>query len=193
MGGKGKRKRPSPRNLVHTRVSPASTTPFLTSVPGVGGWKKRKHVFCYFCLFFIREIIETRASSPGPHCSGLQGEHTSLWFFIFLRSHHLSNREFLCAEARLPSGGHLGELQLGEAVGIVKRTPPSPLQPGFQRHSHGLGARPYPEVPERRRGRASIPPALCQLGYGPQCIPVQSPTLLNKNGFFFGKYLCLCI
>jgi hypothetical protein len=70
----------------------------------------------------MEEIIEPELSSLPAH-HGFSGEHTSLWFFIFLRSYHLSNREFLCTGALLPSGDHLGELYPGLAVGTRKRNP----------------------------------------------------------------------
>lgn len=132
--------------------------------------RKRNHVFCYlFCLFFIGEIIGTRAFSPGPPPVGLQGEHTSLWFFIFLRSHHLSNREFLCAGGRLPSGGRFG----GTAAWLSSWDQKQPqLHSSLVSSATAMAWGPglTPRCPGGGGARANSPP-LCHPGYGPQCIP----------------------
>lgn len=152
--------------------------------------EKEKPRILLFLLIFYQRDHRNQSLPPGPHHLGWQGEHTSLWFFIFLRSHHLSNREFLCAEARLPSGGHLGEMQPGEAAGTVNRNPittpawlsePQPWPGG-----PGLTLR----CPREGRARASTPP-LCQPGYGPQCIPVQSQPYSIKINFLIS--ICVCV
>jgi len=126
MGVKGKKRDPHLEIQAIPGYSQSPTPSFLTSVPRGGKGRERNHVFCYyFCLLFIEEIIETRAFSPGPPPSGLQGEHTSLWFFIFLRSHHLRNREFLCSGGRLPSGGRFWGTAAGSAVGTRPSNPSS--------------------------------------------------------------------
>lgn len=86
--------------------------------------EKEKPRILLLLLIFYQRDHRNQSFLPRPALLGFAGgTHQPLVFFIFLRSHHLSNREILCAEARLPSGGHFGELQPGGAVGTIKRTP----------------------------------------------------------------------
>ena len=182
MGVKGKKRDPHLEIQAIPGYSQSPTPSFLTSVPRRGKGRERNHVFCYyFCLFFIKEIIETRAFSQGPPPSGLQGEHTSLWFFIFLRNHHLRNREFLCAGGRLPSGGRFGETAARPAAGTRPSNPnstpawcPAPQpEPGGQASPCGAleeaGCEPTPD-PSANWGM--VPSAIP--------IPVPDPTLNKK-------------
>lgn len=165
----GKETHTSKPRLYQGTPSPHTDIADLSSWRGKG--RKRNHVFCYyyFCLFFIEEIIGTRAS-PRARPLGDGGEHTSLWFFIFLRSHHLNNQEFLCAGGRLPSGGCLGEAAAWPSSWDQKQAPNSTpaWRPAPQPWPGGPGL--TLRCPRGGGARANSPP-LCQPGYGPQCVP----------------------
>lgn len=151
--------------------------------------KEKPRILLFLLIFYQRDH---RNQSLLPRHALLVfagGAHQPLVFFIFLRSHYLSNREFLCAEARLPSGGHIGELQPGGAVGTIKCIPHLHFSLAFSATAMAWGPGLTLRCPRGGGARANTPP-LCQSGYGPQCIPVQSPTLVNKNNFLIN--ICVC-
>jgi hypothetical protein len=66
------------------------------------------------------------------------------------------------------------------------------LQPGFQRHSHGLGARPYPEVPERRRDKSQYPHPSANRVMAPSAFLFSPQPYSIKKKWFFWINACVC-
>lgn len=195
MGGKGKKRDPHLEIQAIPGYPPVPTSPLLTSVPRRGKGRKRNHVFCYyFCLFFIKEIIETRAFSPGPPLSGLLGEHTSLWFFIFLRSHHLSNREFLCAGGRLPSGGRSGETAARPGSRDQNTRHPKSTPAWHPAPQPGPGGQAPPCGALEEAGCESTPDPSANRGMASSAPLSLSPTHCSiKNDFVISLFLSLCV